>query len=89
MSAKKKEEKKPEPAIGAIRIRYDGDDWLIEEWCAERRGYFFGSGGYDFKGWDWKVRARTLWGIKREWRKRYGYTKPFPAFTVWTSEVVT
>lgn len=83
-----------EPAIDSVRLRHRSGAWVIQQYCPRGVRYadiaFYGVAPYIAEqGWWDMATARTLWGIKRQWRKLYGTSRSFPSFTVWTSEVVT
>jgi hypothetical protein len=72
------------PKIGAYRLQLRVEGWQIQQYG---HGCIY---GFTFPQGSWLnvETSLSLWGIKRRWKKLFGTSKPFPSFTVWTSEEV-
>lgn len=67
--------KTPKYKYGDVRIVMTENGYEIQEWS---ECWFYGGRFKD--RWRRAGSAQTLWGLRREWKKLFGKSKPFPEF---------
>ncbi len=71
------------PAIGAKRITFDGELWMIEKYGKNYNCY---TGSPLCDSWQKVAGCDSIKRLKKVWAEFYGIMTPFPSFTVWQSE---